>query len=53
MPRPSSVREGRGNHKECSIAFGNRLVGGLARGGKDKVTSQSVAARAQPSADHR
>lgn len=53
MPHPSSVGESTGNRKECSIAFENRLVGRLAWGGKDKVTSKSVAARAQPSADHR
>lgn len=48
------VREpGGGNCKECSIAFGNRLLGEWAQGGKDRVMSKSVAARAQPSPDHR
>jgi len=53
MLHPSSVREGGGNHEEWCIAFGHRLVGGLAQGGKDKVTSNSAAVRAQPKADHR
>lgn len=41
MTLPSNVWEKEGNHKECSVVFGNRLLGRLAWRGKDKVTFKS------------